>query len=432
MESTLVPIAEKTIIRRVVFEILSYISHSPLRLSVGKDIKIDQSTIKCSLYNSRTICVHTSGPSRYEKAQEFHSREHCTTWRKRAILCWVVGYIQLTSTTIVNYHFIVVIAVECALLFLHYWALTLIDTLINSCWSFLLENQASIFCVALQKAKMLALRADGEHQGIAVQVNGFKIDALIGMKVDLNRIRCSRSFTDFPPRPLGLTAGMLSHSLVVSLMTSNFDHTAWLNIIDIILAHSSHQSSSAIPATAFASMASDSSALRNPTIAWDTHVDLAEMSARLVSYVSTKAIISTLGLAMKYSTSKACQNMPEELLLMIASHVRETTFLLESEKWVKMSIFLEGKFEVWHSVTQEVLDTELYKSDNPVGYRGSVGLWFPHPEKVSKLQPYQQDVERCYRLSLSKYPAPMLAKCVEVYRPYQFRDRHKSDKSSDK
>lgn len=181
---------------------------------------------------------------------------------------------------------------------------------------------------------------------------------------------------------------------------------------------------------ASASMASDSPASQNTTIAWNTHVGLAKLSARLVTYLSTKAVISTFRFAMKHSSSKACQNLPEELLLMIAHDVREMGWQLESEKWDNLTNSLIRTCEFWRRASQEtLLGKRLYGGYQNAESHGSLGVWFPHYEGLSELEPDQQDMEHYYKLQACGDDASMLVKCVEVNLLYQIKKRNKSDKS---
>ena len=173
-------------------------------------------------------------------------------------------------------------------------------------------------------------------------------------------------------------------------------------------------------------MSSDTPALRLTTIAWDTHVGLAKLSARLVSYVSTKAIISAFRFAMKHSSSKACQNLPEEMLLMIAHDVRQMGFQLESEKWDDLTNLLMQTVDPWGMVSQEIIDKKLNGEYRPAESHRSLGVWFPvygWGYRGYRSNSGQRDVECYHKLLASGDSASTLSKCIEVNLPSQTKIR---------
>ncbi|KAL8792644.1 MAG: hypothetical protein Q9195_004772 [Heterodermia aff. obscurata] len=157
-------------------------------------------------------------------------------------------------------------------------------------------------------------------------------------------------------------------------------------------------------------MASDDPASLNKTIAWDTGVDLAHLSARLLSYLTTKATISTFRFAMKYSSTEACRNLPEELLMMIANAVREPCFRLELEKWDILSKLIAKMCEIFAVPSQGEVNRKLTMVYKHAGCRGHLGVWFPHDYAESNSEPNPH-----HRVQLSGKSASTLAKCKEIF-----------------
>ena len=186
-----------------------------------------------------------------------------------------------------------------------------------------------------------------------------------------------------------------------------------------------------MPTTASASMASDSSAWQNSTIAWNTNIGLARLSARLVSYVSTKAVVSAFRFVMKHSSSRACRNLPEELLSMIADAVRELDYQLEFDTMDRLTILLIETCGIWQNPSQKNLDARLIGGYQAEKSHEILGVWFPHDGDRSKSEPDQQDVERYYKLLARGRSVSKLAKCFEVKLSSQIKDRHKSDETSE-
>ncbi|KAL8884161.1 MAG: hypothetical protein Q9215_007733 [Flavoplaca cf. flavocitrina] len=73
------------------------------------------------------------------------------------------------------------------------------------------------------------------------------------------------------------------------------------------------------------------------TIAWAARVSFAQLGARLISYIETRASITTFRLAARYTPSPAFCKLPEELVLMIANEVSDQSFCTEMKDWVHAS-----------------------------------------------------------------------------------------------
>ncbi|KAL9036849.1 MAG: hypothetical protein Q9180_004061 [Flavoplaca navasiana] len=79
------------------------------------------------------------------------------------------------------------------------------------------------------------------------------------------------------------------------------------------------------------------------TIAWATRVSFAQLGARLISYIETRASITTFRLAARYTPSSAFCKLPEELVLMIANEVSDQSFRTEMKDWVQASDCLANR-----------------------------------------------------------------------------------------
>ena len=76
----------------------------------------------------------------------------------------------------------------------------------------------------------------------------------------------------------------------------------------------------------------------NITIAWATPVSLAHLGARLETYAETKAAITTFGLAARrHMLASNHILLPEEIISIIVSKVRDVVFEARMETWTKIS-----------------------------------------------------------------------------------------------
>lgn len=73
------------------------------------------------------------------------------------------------------------------------------------------------------------------------------------------------------------------------------------------------------------------------TLAWATPVSLAQIGARLAAYAETKGAITAFRLAIRDTSLPAFHNLPEEIIGMIASEVRDVAFERKMKKWIKIS-----------------------------------------------------------------------------------------------
>lgn len=79
------------------------------------------------------------------------------------------------------------------------------------------------------------------------------------------------------------------------------------------------------------------------TIAWAAPVSFAQLGARLISYIETRASITTFRLAARYTPSPAFCMLPEELVLMIANEVSDQSFRTNMNDWVHASDCLANR-----------------------------------------------------------------------------------------
>lgn len=71
-------------------------------------------------------------------------------------------------------------------------------------------------------------------------------------------------------------------------------------------------------------------------LAWATPFSLAQLGAQLEAYAEMKAAITTFRIAARHSTLAAFHDLPEEILTMIASEVREITFNRKLKYWTRV------------------------------------------------------------------------------------------------
>lgn len=75
-----------------------------------------------------------------------------------------------------------------------------------------------------------------------------------------------------------------------------------------------------------------------------------------MAYTKTKAQITTFRLVTRYTSLDACQNLPEEVISMIAGNVRETVFTTEMKEWIKIRKCLTNACGIMAHVSQAELD----------------------------------------------------------------------------
>ena len=73
-------------------------------------------------------------------------------------------------------------------------------------------------------------------------------------------------------------------------------------------------------------MSTQSVSPRDIIMAWATPVSVAQLGARLFAYVETKAAITTFRLVLRHISLTACRKLPEEVVSLITSKVRDIAF----------------------------------------------------------------------------------------------------------
>ena len=143
------------------------------------------------------------------------------------------------------------------------------------------------------------------------------------------------------------------------------------------------------------------------SIAWAIRVSLSQLGARLTAYISTKARLTTLSLAIRESSMKACRDLPEEIISMIGHEVREEEFRLQIESWTKMRNCLAYECDPWNHVSDDAI-SEAYCYVHDVGERELLDMFYDS----ASLQDHEKSVRRyCNDLVGSR-----LSRCIEVCR----------------
>ena len=128
----------------------------------------------------------------------------------------------------------------------------------------------------------------------------------------------------------------------------------------------------------------------NITIAWATPVSLAQLGARLESYAETKAAITTFRLAAReHMLATGHILLPEEIISIIASKVRDVVFEAKMEPWTKISRCLAAFIS--DESDDESMEEVYYEDD--------------HQEQIR---------EYCKKLSNLDSKSSTFAKCVQV------------------
>ena len=79
-----------------------------------------------------------------------------------------------------------------------------------------------------------------------------------------------------------------------------------------------------------------------------------------MAYAQTKASITTFRFVTRYTTLKACRNLPEEIISMTASNVRDAVFKQLIKHWIKVRRCLAKTCTVMSHVSQAELRSFEY------------------------------------------------------------------------
>lgn len=142
-------------------------------------------------------------------------------------------------------------------------------------------------------------------------------------------------------------------------------------------------------------------------LAWATPVNLAQLGARLEAYAEMKVAITTFRIAARHSTLAAFHDLPEEILSMIASEVREITFNRKLKYWTRVKECLSNNHcKIAHArhVSKHYTNSSLLSDDEVY-----------EKFKFEAVDEHQRCVERyCRTLSNLDGRSSRFAKCVKV------------------
>ena len=112
-------------------------------------------------------------------------------------------------------------------------------------------------------------------------------------------------------------------------------------------------------------MSTNSDSRNDISLTWATPVNLAQLGARLTAYAETKAAITTLRLAIRDTTLFAFHSLPEEIIGMIASEVRDITFRQKMKQWVKIGKCLTNTCTTLSHLDQAQLEYLDFLAEEP-------------------------------------------------------------------
>lgn len=112
-------------------------------------------------------------------------------------------------------------------------------------------------------------------------------------------------------------------------------------------------------------MSTSSDSQNDISLTWATPVNLAQLGARLTAYAETKAAITTFRLAIRDTTLSAFHSLPEEIIGMIASEVRDITFRQEMKQWVKIGKCLTNTCTTLSHLDQAQLEYLDFLAEEP-------------------------------------------------------------------
>ncbi|KAL8787060.1 MAG: hypothetical protein Q9213_002402 [Squamulea squamosa] len=98
---------------------------------------------------------------------------------------------------------------------------------------------------------------------------------------------------------------------------------------------------------------------QNLTIAWAARVSLAQLGARLTAYMETREAITVFRLAAQRAPLAVLRDLPEEILSMIATVVRDQEFQRNMKEWVQVDNCLANTCTTLSHATVEEIN-EIY------------------------------------------------------------------------
>ncbi|KAL8724911.1 MAG: hypothetical protein Q9181_006623 [Wetmoreana brouardii] len=175
-------------------------------------------------------------------------------------------------------------------------------------------------------------------------------------------------------------------------------------------------------------MPPSSFSFQNLTIAWAAQVSLAQLGARLTAYMDTRATITAFRFIAQHAPLAVFRNLPEEMLSMIATVVRDQEFQRNMKRWVQVDNCLANTCTTLSHVPVEELNDFYDFCTNNLS-EGRLALDFEDlvPERhVDTIFEWSHDLE-CLD------GATEIAKCVRAFtrefgiRPYFMLNRSYED-----
>ncbi|KAL8993309.1 MAG: hypothetical protein Q9169_006445 [Polycauliona sp. 2 TL-2023] len=165
------------------------------------------------------------------------------------------------------------------------------------------------------------------------------------------------------------------------------------------------------------------------TIAWAAQVSLPQLCARLTAYVQTKATITALRFSARHSLSAAFRRLPEEILAIIASCLRDVVYQSEIEQWIKIDRCLANTCDPLSHFSHEEM-TKRYRCCT----NWMTGDEMDYDEFLQEIIVRHDDVlETWYGALAGTYGTATIAKFAKVFeqdfgiRPYFVLDKQYED-----
>lgn len=159
-------------------------------------------------------------------------------------------------------------------------------------------------------------------------------------------------------------------------------------------------------------MASYSDSPSKIIVAWATRVSLAQLGARLCAYAETKATITTFRFVVRHTNLTACRKLPEEIISLIASKIRDIAFKQRMKKWVRIERCLNNECTTLSHVPKGKLGSLAgTPSSNHIGddVRLHEGL------SAEATCVHQEDLERYSDILANLKGTSRFAECVQIF-----------------
>ncbi|KAL8648573.1 MAG: hypothetical protein Q9226_005935 [Calogaya cf. arnoldii] len=158
-------------------------------------------------------------------------------------------------------------------------------------------------------------------------------------------------------------------------------------------------------------MSSSSTSPQEFMIAWAARVSLPQLGARLTAYVKTKASITTFRLAAQRAPSAALRNLPEEIIFIIASCVRDTVYETKIEKWIRVGRCLAHECDPLSHFSHEEMTMRYpcctnWMTGDDIDYQEFSGLWMDR---------HDGRVEKSYQALTAVHGGSNIAKFIQIF-----------------